>query len=886
MSDLQNQETEIVLSFADVKAIYRRRKKTVFLGGLIGFCLAGLIALLQPIQYTSKGTFHEKGKDDAMFGDSMAASLIKGESKERTAKSAIKSRKILESAIKQLNLQAFIQKESGLSPIFDKLHGAYRNIFNNLKAEYALLTGYQGPVLIDPVIELTADNVIYDGEIPLIYQIVFIDHEKFAIKHPQNGVEIGRGILGTPFDGGHFKLTLQKPAAAEQGHIKENSSSPIYNLYLWPISEPVLEFSKNLIITNSFESKSFLELIFKYPFRHGAASILNGIMDSYREHLLEEHHRLVLAQVDYLHFRKKEIDEQTTKLIEEQALQISTPINNLELLVSTQHALNKKLLSNELKIKQLQNGNYENCCLYSIDDDSKIFATLQKKIIELQHDRQSYDTILAALDRQSQAPLFTAQDSKNFDVMQSLRKQFDGIDSETAKILYSTCCQELHEIEGEIAQNHAIISEVQQPSFEISSLSRILKDKASQNIVSSANQISIALNDQHNRTAREIERLEKDLSLQKNFLATHLEQTNERLGIRYELLKMQTYAIHQAMGDLLSEKISIGEKHLSDHLSASIDMLKQEEKIIKQQQQELQQQLKKLPQQWASEKLVDLHLQANSLILQQIGNLIETKNIADNLETSLSAPFDRAIPPVQPNSPHLLLFMLLGAFFGAFGTFAGLLASSAAVGIHASKENLMSSGQHVSGEFPAKFDPCSEKNLPILRRLASFLCAKEQVSNLVLLLLGNCGDYSGRLAALLAKRGQKVLVIPITFDVTSSTDEGPGLLQYFEDDQVSLKIVKRADYDLLLTGGITAYGSELLDSAAFNRLLQRFQAEYTWIILVSKELPLSAEGLSLFQNYSNIAISLKEEKLHELQNHFFEASKMKKKNITYLLNIT
>nr|MBA2726903.1 hypothetical protein [Parachlamydiaceae bacterium] len=738
---MRSQENEILLSFADVKAICRKSKKIIFLGGALGAFLAGIFALLQPIQYTAKGIFLEKGKAEAQMSmDSLAAGILRGENKDRPAKTAIKSRKILESVVQKLDMQATLKKQSPLPPFLDKLASMASDIPKNLYTEYAFLTLRQDPHLEDHQEDILASSISYDGEVPLSYQIEFTTVKDFVIKKRSNGFEVGKGQLEKPFRNDIFTLTLHKtPLQSPKGDK--------YDLNIYPLSDLAIKLSKNLKIATDFESKSFLELTLNFPSRNGASSVLNAIMDVYRDYLLTEHHKLVSAQVGYLHTREQEIDRQTSKLIEEQALHLSAPIHNLELLVSTQQSLNKKLLSNELKLKQLQNENHENSWLYSIDDDSKHLDSIQQKINELQLDRQQSDSIIAALDRlsgqnqleKSRGTSKSALETKEHP--EKLSKPFEGIDLETAKNLYAAYTQELHEIEGQMAQYQLIASEVQQPTFELSSLSAILKDNISQGIVSKANEITHALKDQHNRTAREIERLEKDLTLQKSLLATHLEQTNERLNIRYELLKSQTYSIQQSTVDLLKQKIQIGEKHLSDFLTASIEGLKHEEQIIRQQQKELQLELTKMPQQLISEKLIQLHLEANGIILQQIGNLIETKNIADILDTTLSAPFDRALSPIHPNPPHLLLFMLFGALLGTFGAFCGLLTRSVITGITATKENLTSSGQHVSGELFNQKGLTSSENINTLRRLTSHLCQKGRESNTILLLLGNGVDY-------------------------------------------------------------------------------------------------------------------------------------------------
>jgi len=870
---MESKKNEILLSFADVRAVCRKSKKKIFLGAILGALLAGLFALMQPVQYTSKGTFLEKSKGDAQMSmDSIAAGLLRGESKERPTKMTIKSRKILEAVVQKLDLQATLQPESQLPPILNKLAAAFKDIPKNLETEYALITLRQEPSLEDPQPDITAKSISYTGEIPLSYSLEFITNDDYVIKEPHTGSEIGKGRLEKPFNNALFSLTVHK---ASSNTLKGQK----YQLNLYPLSDLALKLGNKLHISSEFESKSFLELTIKYPSRNGAPLILNAIMDEYRNHLLAEHHKLLAVQVDYLHLRELEIDRQTAKLIEEQAWNLSAPVHNLELLVSTQQALNKKLLSNELKLKQLQSENHEHNWLYSIDDDTKHLHSLQQKISELQADRQESDAIVAALDRLPPQKQFAKAEGNT----QPLSKSFEGIDLETARNLYAAYSQELHEIEGQTAQYQMIASEVQQPAFELSSLSAILKDTISQGIITKANEITNALKEQHNRTSKEIERLEKDLALQKNFLATHLEQTNERLNIKYELLKNQTYSIQQAMVELLKQKIQIGEKHLSDFHSASIEGLKQEEQIIKRQQKELQLELTKMPQQLVSEKLIELHLEANGIILQQIGNLIETKNIADILDTTLSAPFDRALPPIHPNSPHLLLFTLFGALLGSFAAFCGVLTRSVITGITASKENLSASGQHVSGELFSRLDMTAAANLDTLRRLTSYLCSNSREPNTLLLLIGNGTDYSHRLAELLSKRNEKVLIISTSFDTKTDPEELPGLLQYLEGSPINPKILHMQGFDRLAAGGITAYGSELLKSAPFNKLLNQLQKQYDWILLTSKALPYGAEAAGLLADFDLIAVTISNEKLQDLQSLYFEASGNETKKITYLI---
>lgn len=284
-----------------------------------------------------------------------------------------------------------------------------------------------------------------------------------------------------------------------------------------------------------------------------------------------------------------------------------------------------------------------------------------------------------------------------------------------------------------------------------------------------------------------------------------------------------------------------------------------------------------------SEKLINLHLEANGLILQQIGNLIETKNIADNFDTTLSAPFDRALAPIHPNSPHLLLFMLFGSILGAFSAFCYRLICSIATGIVVTKENLVACGQKVAGEISNSSLAFSKINIDILRRLLSYFHLVEAQKKTLLLMLGNGIDYSLDLAELISKRNQRVLIVPLSFDTQAHAEDLPGLLQVLENSAALPKIQSKPAYDYLSAGGITAFGNELLKSIAFNHLLMQWQKQYDWIILTSKVLPNSSEAEDLLASFENIVVTVKNETLQDLQTRYFNQNANKNKIITYII---
>jgi len=332
--------------------------------------------------------------------------------------------------------------------------------------------------------------------------------------------------------------------------------------------------------------------------------------------------------------------------------------------------------------------------------------------------------------------------------------------------------------------------------------------------------------------------------------------------------------------ELLQQKISILEKHLGDYTLSRVNNLKHEQDVIAQQQDDLWKEMEKIPQQWAEEKLLDLHLQKNQALLQQIGSMIESKNIAGHIDVTLSAPLDKALVPLQPVSPRFFWYVLMGALSGAFLTFCGLLVKSVATGIRVTADNLELMGLHVTGTLSSQsmdshVKAISDSDLSTLRSLSAYLCPAEMrpwaqypFGHSLVLLVGNGPDYSLEFAELLAKRGLKVLLLQISFDKAAIVAEQPGLLQYIQGEAELPKINKGKTYDTISVGGISRYGNELVESDRFKTLLETLEQQYDWVIAVSSAQVTGAEATSLLTVFNRVGVTVNEEFLHDLKPYF------------------
>lgn len=474
--------------------------------------------------------------------------------------------------------------------------------------------------------------------------------------------------------------------------------------------------------------------------------------------------------------------------------------------------------------------------------------------------------------------LFEVQEKTTRDRLthqQNPQMEFQGIDLETANGLYIAYSRELHSLEADLAQKEFVIQQLSQPEFEVSSINSIIEDTISREIIAKTSSLMLTLKDEPNRTAKELERLRRDIEIQKSFLIVHLKQMCDILRLREQLLEDKIHSLQNVTLELIRQKISIQEKHLTDYIASRLNNLKHEKQIITQHQDELQKELDLLPEKWASQKLIDQHMNSNLSIVHQIASMIESKTIGENLEVSQSAPFDEAVVPVLPRDPRLGLFALIGGVGGAFLTLSFCLVQSAVRGVEATTENLQNRQQHVAGtlgSFPpfANIDSLNRPQLETLRKLLMQLCPGDAglSPRRVVLIENHASSYKEAFAVLMAKRGLKILLMPLSFEQEEESEEKPGLLDVLEGRASFPHITSGPYFDTISSGGHSLFGKELLETKAFEDLLSLLSKEYHCIVGYTKAAATSAEAESLLHLFPSAAVTLHGEKMEQLTTYF------------------
>lgn len=452
-------------------------------------------------------------------------------------------------------------------------------------------------------------------------------------------------------------------------------------------------------------------------------------------------------------------------------------------------------------------------------------------------------------------------------------KEFQGINLNIARDLYISYNKELSNAESLATQHEFIYNQLNEPNFEISSLSTILTDPLSLEMITRTSNLILALKDQDNRSSKEQERLNADLVIQKGFLKTHIQQSIALLALRQQFLKEKIQRVQSLNLSLTQEQISILENQIKEYITSTLENLIQEKELIEKNLAELRIEMGAFPQKWAAEQMIDQQMEINKTLVEEISNLVESKNISNNLEKFQSAPVDIAFPPIHPKSPRILLLTMIGAFGGAFISFIWILGRSVVNGVKASEDNLKAAGQQVSGSLSRSYqdtldkDPLLDNDLATLRRLIAFIDPKKDVKNLqntLLLLEGKGPDYSAPFAELLALKGLTTIVLELHFEEIQKR-ELSGILQYLEGKTKEPEIHHLTGYDKIMSGGICRYANELIGSQRFKDLLGSLTKQYDWVIISSSASPKSAEAESLLDLFPLAAVTITEETLNDLK---------------------
>lgn len=833
---MHQSENSFSITAKDILETIRKHKKVIYFWTCAIPVITLLCVLVRPATYKADATFREKGKaqnDSTRSGLNLAVLAGLNDNNENTALSLFKSRSLLGNAIVKKNRQAIISND-GVELSWLK------NFYRNLQTEYALLLEKPYPFLGENDNSIEIRSLDFAGEKALKLRLHFLNDHTFQITLPNQ--EKLQGEIEKPIVHDLFRLTI---APNERTSLAGTS----FTVTLNPLSVVYKKIANKLTIQSDNKDKGLIKLSFKDPNRKEAASFLNTLLSTYQEHQRKEHERICKEQIAYLHDRQKEAGLFLEEMMLKHAQTMSLQGPTIDLLFQNQQGYLQKLLAIDLELHRLQSALKEGRVFYdSLGWEGGAPTVINQLLGEVRGYRQHAESIQMAL--RNQVP------PKGGNKRAGTQKEYQGIDLASANQLFLEYSARLNETEGEINHHQFLAEQVQTPDFEVSSLSTVLKDPVSHEIIQKAANANMLLQDQVNRSAREQERLKNELSLHKAVLKTHIEQTKELLLLKKSLLQDKIWGLQNTQLDLIAQKIAVVEQQLQDYIRTRINNLEQERGVIEEQQLILRQEMVKLPSKWASEKMIEQHLETTKKMIEKIAEAVEAKNISAKLDLSQSSPLDQAIVPMHPQSPLTLLFVVLGAFVGFSFSTVALLAKEAIKGFPAREDNLKLKGESYLGKINAKLaEILSDNDLETLRHVASQLAnAKCSV-----LFINQGPNYAHYIAELLAKGGKKVTIISCIFDGKEETDQAHGLLQYLQGEEIQMK------NRLISSGGVTRFGKENLESPRFAELLTRLKKECDCVLLISRAPLCSAEAETISCFVEKNVVTLQGERLPALE---------------------
>lgn len=872
MESMESQD-DLKFPFSDFIKLLKKHKKFLIISMIVGSSLCFLLAVTRPVNYLVQATFRDKGKTQANIHSSLTELLISPTSSQDSETiSVMKSRFLLSKVIKRLQIQGKITK---VETEYPELNNAKDNLF----AEWAYWNNYQIPILDDPEEGLVLNDISFDKETKGIYVLKFTDSDAFEVKS-ENGALLGTGKIDEAYSdkGTHFTVKNPTNISPEKGDL--------YLVVIEPMVNMVNLMAKDLVISVDRDDKSLLKLQFKNRDRHFAKNFLDTLMDTYQRYLEDDHELSSAIQVNYLEKRQKDAGNALEALMEAYVKNVSNDMSQsgftslqqeMDFLAANLASNQQKLTEIQLETMRLKNVNCDECVHYDSYTGRGDPAIINHLLAEIRTLKQESDALALTLHDRTIGSA-----------------EFDGITLETSRHLYLSFMQDLNTLEAEEKQHRFVLEQLSAPDFELSSLTALLKDPVSHERIANATQIVINLKDEDNRTLKELDRLGAELQLQKTFLHGHIFQMANLLKLKTELIRDKLAAIRNVTLALIDQQTSVLKKQLVDYLERRIDNLSQEKKLLEDHQAALHSRMASIPPKWASEQLLNQNLNLQQRFLENLANMVESKNITKNLEMIQSSPLDHAIAPLHPKNPRLLFYSAFGAILGLLGSSSFLFSRAMIQGITASADNLQLAHFHVSGTIsPFQGDaisatmPLLDSDLDTLRRLLARFeqeSSLPQKAKLILVANGNGPDFSNTLSKLLAKKWQTTLKLDLNFQTPSEHQTLPGLLQYLEGKVDEPEIEEMDGFDQISPGGTSRYSEELLRSSRFIKLLDKLKPAYHWIVAVSPAKIPSAELENLAKLFDGIVVVVTNETLQNLVAFSKTLDQTRKNALTFVIS--
>lgn len=790
---------DYILYYSDLKRWFVKLRLSVF--KVMGACfLVCLVFLSQrELKYQAEATFrhaHQRSKD--LIQLNKLVSKILPSQTESSAISLMTSKLILKQAMEDLGLQMLVQPHFFTRPmnvgrqfLFELgIPPNKRNLFSFSSVHYS---GKNSSTLYLKCLS-SEQFEIYDRKKQLlrrgnIKEQIVLDSLSFTVESIKNDVVLGKW----------------------------------YCIRVLPSESVVNDLRKNLTVKINKNDSHLLQLHFSHPDPVIAADVVNQVMYCFEQFVKSEHEEEIKAQLAYLQTRQQDLMNlldhslgdyvaYLKKVVSEEGFTGSA--QQIEMLALPQQEFTSKLFDLEIEYKRWKNE--QDVCLEQKNDSLSKPSDIQQQ--------------LASLDFSHIKELPLSE--KAIDVLHD-------IDLPTAHILYQQYSREIQETLKNIQEWEDILNQIPSPEMDISSLSPILIDPVSQEMIRKAATISLELRDEQNRSSKEHERLKTLLDIQKEFLSGHLKQR-----IHFADLKLKTL-----------------ETNMQSLRETALFLVENEKNLVQEKLSDLQQKINNFPEKWKLENELKFRKKIIKTMVESLTHMVESKMADQHLFRLESKPLDLARIPELPLKPHLLLFALVGTFAGGLGYLVYQFFKSVSSGFMVSSEGIKQLQQPYFGSLHApltSLDRLKENELNSFRKALQFMEVHEKGVSLI---LGKgAAELSVNLAELISLQGVRLLLIDLIFHKDTNAQ---GLWHYVEGADASL-CIQKGEFDQMDLGAAVPFIVEWMQHEKFIKALERLKTNYDLILLSTPASLSSPEAQVLHRIVRKTLAILHEETYPEL----------------------
>lgn len=869
---------QILFTFADMKRLFLRSLRKIKSVFVLSALFVFFILLLKPPHYPIESTFKQSSKqNDISSNMKKVVQQFMPLPSESGVIAVMQSTEVIGRAVEKLGMQVACTSDFFIAKVF-------KRIWSNLVLEL-------GGTLSDSNTFSFAD-VFYSGEKPLRLFIKVKEGKTYQLFDAQKQF-LGEGALGesVPFSLG--QLTLRAA-------VKDVKTDSFYSLSVNPLMSTIKGLRSKLRISPHKLDKNILQLHFSSKDRNVGAQFLNHLMLSYQDYLKQENDDICQMQLQYLNKRQQELTSYYDEALYDHAAYLKENLEKngfigfteeITTLSEPKNFYTSKLFDVDLELKRLndarqslvpanslmQPSNEEllqvetqlreaNHLLVSVKKQKKIpqtpsllkeprsaIAMLVKQIAAAdqpqvgiaQEDRHHFVTYLQEIIGQFEQKHKTlAEDLK---LQQEGFDEFLGLNLATAQGLLVEYTRQRDSFQAQMKELIFLREQLNKPGFEVSSLGGVIDDGVIRDVVNKASSIALQLQDEDNRSAREQERLIDVLQTQKNFLSHYLVQSVDLKRLRLKLL---------------GDKIAFLQQ-------ATLLLLEAEKELLKNKLHELNGRMGELPDKWRRESLLAMKKELGAAMLEGVSHIIETKFLGQHTFQIGSKPLDKAVAPLKPKKPNILLYTLISALFGAVLYYFFIFCRALLKGLPLSDETMRLLGLPVSGKL-SKYCATSlaqvqESDLETLRHIVELLSHNRGKGLIAACIGGHHPDYSSSLAELLSMRGLRTVVIQCVFDKPVQQNDLPGLWQYLQEQTFDLPVKQKGSYDLITSGGTSRHSAEILCGPKFKTLLSDLKERYDVVLLYSSADPAKIEGHTLLNSADVALITVQQETKEDLQ---------------------